>query len=119
MHLMLLLKNKFLFRKGVLSELVSLLMELSCQYFLVTPHTDTKVYSDTTKNAFYSTLSKAIKNIKLEHPSFKLIVAILMLLLAEIVNHINGHLLVITMTLTQLVKMALGCLNFVKNKNFT
>ena len=36
--------------------------------------TDTKVYSDTTKDAFYSTLSKAIKNIKLEHPSFKLIV---------------------------------------------
>ena len=36
--------------------------------------TGTKVYSDTTKDAFYSTLSKAIKNIKLEHPSFKLIV---------------------------------------------
>ena len=36
--------------------------------------TDTKVYSDTTKDAFYSTLSKAIKTIKLEHPSFKLIV---------------------------------------------
>ena len=37
-------------------------------------HTDTKVYSDTTKDTFYSTLSKAIKSIKLEHPSFKLIV---------------------------------------------
>ena len=36
--------------------------------------TDTKVYSDATKDAFYSTLSKAIKNIKSEHPSFKLIV---------------------------------------------
>ena len=51
-----------------------MLMELSCQFFLATPHTDTKVYSDTTKAAFYSTLSKAIKTIKLEYPGFKLIV---------------------------------------------
>jgi len=36
--------------------------------------TDTKTYSDSTKDAFYSTLSKSIKSIKSEHPSFKLIV---------------------------------------------
>ena len=35
--------------------------------------TDTKVYSGTTKDPFYNTLSKAIKNVMLEHPSFKFI----------------------------------------------
>ena len=83
---------KFLFRKGVFSELLSLLMELSCQFFLATPLLTVKFTLITTKDAFYSTLSKAIKNIKLEHPSLNLLqVAILMLLLAEIVNHGNNH----------------------------
>ena len=36
--------------------------------------TDTKQYSDSTKDLFYSTLLKATKSIKSEHPSFKLIV---------------------------------------------
>ena len=36
--------------------------------------TDTKQYSDSTKDLFYSTLLKATKNIKSEYPSFKLIV---------------------------------------------
>ena len=36
--------------------------------------TDTKSYSDATKDAFYSTLLKATKTIKSDHPSFKLIV---------------------------------------------
>ena len=36
--------------------------------------TDTKQYTDSTKDLFYSTLLKATKNIKSNYPSFKLIV---------------------------------------------
>ena len=37
--------------------------------------TDTKSYSDATKDAFYSTLLKATKTVMSDHPSFKLIVS--------------------------------------------
>ena len=36
--------------------------------------TDTKSYSDQTKDAFYNTLRKATSNVKKDHPSYKLVV---------------------------------------------